>query len=624
MLCAALFAPRASAQPLGCAQDLLRWADRCAERRALSLQVVACPSDELSVLSASVANGPALRIELSSRPRGFRVAGAHALSPIGEFPDWGRAPPSLRDAFERVAACAQDPPPRQMRGDGVPSLSLRSGPSHARVPWLLALAALLALLRARAIGAEAWRRGAAILLATGAATLGLRALRHPPAYFHQNGQGPLWVDHLFSGGHHPYGPGFSELFWLTASRAPAAPERVVFATQSVLAATQPACAWWIARAVGANPWVAGALALATALDPTLGRIARSEAYFASGASLFLLAAVAITRASRTAWGPAVAGLLLAQAVRVHPALWVPAALVPLAALLVEGSPRERAVAGARAFAVCGGVIALSSLPALFAVLRSDLAAHWMSAQSRGTSVAQLFDPRLVALGVAVFALSFATPARWRAALPVALALGALAAMKLTDNFTRSGSPAWIVAAYARTFLPVALAATAALVTALLGSRRGAPAAGLALAVALVALSNRHRAALTRLPTDAIELQRAWDWRARLPRNAKVFFVGRAGRYVLTLPIHAGAGRGVRTVALDLSEHPPDLRAFGPDTFYYRASTCSAPPAAAWCDALERAHHLVPVSVHTLPAVPSMAHLTYQTHRIHVGLSRVTD
>jgi len=625
-----LLAPRAEAQPLGCSPELLRWAERCASARGVSLQVVACPSDSLAVLSASVDRGAALRVELAKGRPGFRTVGGYALSPIGEFPDWRAAPPALRDAFERVVACAQEPPPRQMRGGVVPAIPTLTEHSRGRVPWILVLAAVLALLRGRALPRAAWARGAALLLGSGAATLALRAALHPRAYFHQNGQGPLWIDHLLTGGHHPYGPGFSEVFGVIAALAPAAPERAVFAAQSALAATQPASAWWIARALGASPWVSAALSLAVALDPVLGRTARSEAYFATGASLFLLAAVAVTRSAQRAWGPVIAGLLLAQAVRVHPALWVPAALVPLAALLREGEPRARAIAGARALGIAGAVIALTSAPALLTVLRSDLAAHWLSMQSRGTSGGRALDllpptfwGAAAALGVLVVSVASFTTARWRAALPVALALGTLAAFFVTDNYTRSGSPPWVVAAYARTFLPLPLAALAALTT-LAPRGRFAPALGVALAAALIALTNRPRAALTLLPTDALELQRAWSWRAQLPRGATVVSVSRAGRYVLSLPIHGAGGRDLHVVALDLAAPPPDLRAFGPNTYYYRASTCSAQPAAAWCSALERANSLRAIAVHTLPAIPSMAHLRYEPRLVRVGLYRVTD
>ena len=148
--------------------------------------------------------------------------------------------------------------------------------------------------------------------------------------------------------------------------------------------------------------------------------------------------------------------------------------------------------------------------------------------------------------------------------------------------------------------------------------------GALLAALLVAATNLSRRPLTALPTDVMELQRAWAWRDQLPRGARVFFVARAGNYVLGLPIHDGGGRALRTCSLDVTEAPPDLRAFGPGTWYYRSSLCDAPPAQAWCDALERAHRLQPVFTAEIPASPSMRHLTYTAPRVRVGLYRVTD
>lgn len=610
----------AAAQGGGCSEELQRWAARCADARHVDVRTVVCPSDELAVLSAST-GGAALRIEVSrGMQRGFRRVNGVGLSPIGEFPDWGAAPPALREAFARVEACTATPLPRRLRGSAIPAPPHR--PFEPRAPWLLALAALVAAWRARGVARDALRRNATLLAGSAAATLALRALRHPPAYFHQNGQGPLWVDHLITPGHFPYGPGFAEVFAPLAARAPAAPERVVFGLQSALAATQPACAWWIARAVGADPWVAGGLAVATALDPVLGRIARSEAYFATGASLGMLAAVAIVRA-RDAWGPLVAGLLLAQAVRVHPALWAPMALVPFAALLVGAAPRERARATLVAFGVVGAVVALTSSAAVLSVLRSEVGAHWLGVQSGGSPTPG-WPTALVVAGLVVAAAM--SPARGRAAIPVALLALAFTALRMTDNYTRSGSPPWVVAAYARDFLPLALPALAALAAALAPARRTALAAatGVGLALALAVLAHRRRDALLQLPTDALELQRAWSWRGRLPRGARVLSVTRAERYLLVLPIHGGAGRDLQTIALDPALPPPDPRAFGPDTYYYRASTCSAPPARAWCDAFERLAGLRPVETFSLPAIPSMAHLTYTTPRISVGLYRVTE
>jgi hypothetical protein len=167
-------------------------------------------------------------------------------------------------------------------------------------------------------------------------------------------------------------------------------------------------------------------------------------------------------------------------------------------------------------------------------------------------------------------------------------------------------------------------AIAALLVALPAEPAGERHRALLLGAVLIAVTNLPRRPLTALPTDVIELQRAWAWRAQLPRGARVFFVARAENYVLGLPIHDGGGRGLRTSSLDITDAPPDLRAFGPGTWYYRSSLCAAPPAQAWCDALERAHHLQPTFTAEIPAAPSMRHLTYATPRVRIGLYRVTD
>lgn len=621
LLLTLLLATTAHAQPAGCSTELLRWTEQCSAAQHLAVTVSACPGDDLAVLSARVGDAPALRIELGLRRRGFRTVGALSLSPIGEFPDWLAAPATLRDAFERVATCAQAPPPARMRGGALPSLPFATNvPAPRRAPWLLALALVVTIAFSHKELRRISPRDAALLAGGLGVTLALRAALHPTTYFHQNGQGPLWIEHLFTSSHHPYGPGFAELFAAVAHQRPDAPERAVFAAQSLLAAAQPACAWLIARALGASPWTAGALGLATLLDPSLGRGARSESYLAAGTSLALLATVAMTRARGRWWPHVVAGALLAQAVRIHPGLWVPMALTPLCAGMVPGTARERALALGRALLVVGAVVALSSAGGVLAVLRSELATQWMSAQSRGGRPP--WTP--LALGAAAVIALAARPRTRDAAPPAALAMLALFAWRYTDNYTRSGSPPWITAAYARAFAPLALTAVAALAAVARASPAQDRARGVLLAVLLVAATNLSRRPLTALPTDVMELQRAWAWRAQLPRGARVCFVARAGNYVLGLPIHDGAGRALRTSSLDVTDAPPDLRAFGPGTWYYRSSLCAAPPAQAWCDALERSHRLQPVFTAEIPAAPSMRHLTYTTPRVRVGLYRVTD
>jgi len=616
-----LLAPGASAQPTGCSLELIRWAERCASTQRLAVSVSACPGDDLAVISAHTNDAPALRIELARRRAGFRSVGDVSLSPIGEFSDWRAAPAPLRDVFERVLTCAQTAPPARMRGGFLPAFPFSSNvPAPRRAPWLLALALVVAFASSRKDLRRASARDAWLLLGSLGVTLALRAALHPAAYFHQNGQGPVWIEHLFTSGHHPYGPGFAELFASVAHLSPAAPERAVFAAQSLLAAAQPACAWLIARRLGASPWTAGALALGTLLDPSLGRGARSESYLAAGTSLALLAAVAVTRAGGRWWPHVVAGALLAQAVRIHPALWVPMALTPLCAGMVPGTLRERTVALGRALLVIGAVVALSSAGAVLSVLRSDLAAQWMSTQSRGGRT-----PWPLLIASATVAAALAVRPRTRAAVPP-VALGALGvfAWHYTDNYTRSGSAAWITAAYARTFTPLALAALAALLPLETSAVRWDRIRALLLGTALLLLTNWGRHTLSTLPTDVLELQRAWAWRGQLPRGARVLFVARSERYILGLPIHNGGGRDLRTLSLSVNEPPPDLRAFGPGTWYYRSSLCTSPQAQAWCDSLERSHRLLPVFTAEFPAVPSMRHLHYTSPRVRVGLYRVAD
>ena len=266
------------------------------------------------------------------------------------------------------------------------------------------------------------------------------------------------------------------------------------------------------------------------------------------------------------------------------------------------------------------MVALSSAGTVLSVLRSDLAAQWMFAQSRGGRTPWA----LIALSIAAVIALASRPRTRDAAPPVAVAALAVLAWHYTDNYTRSGSPLWITTAYARVFLPLALSAVAALLVALPAEPAGDRNRALLLGAVLIAVTNLPRRPLTALPTDVIELQRAWAWRAQLPRGARVFFVARAENYVLGLPIHDGGGRGLRTSSLDITDAPPDLRAFGPGTWYYRSSLCAAPPAQAWCDALERAHHLQPTFTAEIPAAPSMRHLTYATPRVRIGLYRVTD
>lgn len=596
----------AHAQPRDCAPSLTHWTVQCATTHDIVVDVVACPRADLAVIAARH-DTATLRIEVTpSSHGGFRRVGALALSPIGDFPDWSAVAPATRDVFDRVALCVRDAPSSQHTRASPTPPSTTHAP-FAGVPWLLALAALVAMYALR----KAPRAVAPWMLVTTVATYALRAALYPTAYFHQNGQGALWIDHLVGRTWLPYGPGFAEVFRLVARATPDAPEAAVFVAQSALAATQPVCAWSVARALGAGPSIAGALALCVAIDPVLGRVARSESYFSVGVSLAMLAAVALTRAPRTPWWTVAASLLLAQSVRVHPALWVPMAMVPLVTALSDDPPRARAVTLARTYALTALVVAVTSAPSLLAVLRGELASRWISAH----------PPHALSVALAAVALAALTLAPWRPLVAASLLALTLTTLRATDTYTLSGSPPWIIAAYARTFAPLVIACLAALSTAL-RRPRATHLAAVALALAACATLVARRAAWTTLPTDARELQRAWAWRARLPRGARVIYAARASPYVLALPLHATSRDAPRGVAVDLDEPAFASGPVGANTYYYRASICDTAVAGPRCDALERTLRLTPVEAFTLPAVPSMRHLPYRASVVRAGLFRV--
>lgn len=113
----------------------------------------------------------------------------------------------------------------------------------------------------------------------------------------------------------------------------------------------------LARLAGGGARVgllAGALAT---LDPAAMRLAGSESYYAVIATLLTLAVLAVVLGARggrgrLVLGALVAGFLCAQAARIHPVAWVPAALVPLAIAVLPGARLGRRALEA---ALAGGI-----------------------------------------------------------------------------------------------------------------------------------------------------------------------------------------------------------------------------------------------------------------------------
>ena len=632
---------------MACTPEVHAWVTHCAASQHIAATVASCPNDGLFVVMASVDPSVALRVEIARAPHhGFVDTGSWSVSPVGEFPEWDHTPPALRATFDHVVACvrAEGGPPTHLHdvsaGDTHDDRNPH-GTAHGSIdrtnvhgvgfPWLLALA-LAAVVAAR------WRlrhvskgtvRTVALAVGAWAATLGLRCAVGHPNFFHQNGQGPAWIGQIVTHRHHAYGPGFTELFGWVRHLAPDHLDQAVFVCQGALAALAPLCVWAIARAMGTQRVIATVLASGVAIDPSFVRGAQSESYYCACTSLLFLAVATLT--GRTGRAPvrslpfaltAVAtGLIVAQAARIHPVCWTAAALVPLALFVSPGAHRDRVLRTLVATALIGAVVALTSGLAMRTVIFSDFGSQWMG-RTRPNTLHDLWHRAwpLALVGFAAVALS-RRPYR---ALPRVAAIAVmLLVMTGADIVTSTGSPVWILAAYTRLYLPALIAGVAAVLAAIPRSAVQSRALAVALAVLFVVAAHAMWKPLNRLPTDAIELDHALAWRDGLPTGAVVASVEYAGFYVLTLPIYSGSGsRRLASIPLDVTAPPPDLRAYGRNVFYYRASICSTPEARAYCAAVEAHNPMDPVVTYALPAIPSMRHLAYDTPTVSVGLYRV--
>jgi hypothetical protein len=619
-------------QPGACVPAVHDWARACS-RRGARVEAFQCPEGPLVVVDVA-----GLRVELVRDPRrGFRRAGAWGVSPVGEFSDWNAVPARLRNAFEQVVACAtENPLPEGSCAVPVVRRAAPRTPPPPRidaprawqcVPWLL-LAALACGLAAR--GRRLSRlspRPLVASLAGLAAVVGLRALVAPSAFFHQNGHGPSWIAHTVTAQRHLYGPGFREVFGWIIRLAPAHPEAAVFALQSLLGAAGVAAVYATARAVGAGRLIALSACLAVTLDPVFARASRSESHYAAQASLYLLAAAILARAvgplrsKRFALACVSAGLVVAQAMRMHPVGWVAGAVVPAVMLLGPGALSRRAKRTAAGFAIVGLVCALAVLPTMRAVMGGALGAQWAPRHLSSVLTAALRGalPALVGAVAAVMALRDVKRVLPRALVGVAV----FAATAMANVLPPGGVPPWVSGAYVRLYAPVAVAALVAVMVRALTTRTRERVAAAVVAAVTVMLVAQRAPALTRLPTDARELQYALGWREGLPEGARVVYLERAAEHILVLPIYSGfTPRGVRSIPLRDTEPPASLAAFG-EAWWYHSSACETAEGRAFCEAVERANALTPVWLMTLPAAPSVPYLPYAESSVRIGLYRAT-
>lgn len=621
-----------------CAEPITAWADRCAARSGLEIREVVCPEGALVLLD--VGADPSLRVELRrGDARSFRREGAWGLSPVGDFPDWRVVDARVRDRFERLRACVRADegfaPGFGAPGRRAPTrapLSARS--TTASIPWLLLAAAACVLASLRGRWSAVWRRRAALggLMALGA--FALRTLALPARFFHQNGQGPLWVASVVAPQQpHPYGPGYRALFgcvqWFARD-----PDRGVFLVQGLLASVSVPCAAFVARRLGAGRPLAFALALAVAIDPILGRLARSESYYGVGASLLFLASALLAssmaapriRSAGFLLPVLAAALVIAQHALVHPIGWLAAALSPAVLLLGPGHWRRRVRRTVAAALVVALVVAVVAAPSMAAVLRSPFGAQWMGRNPRGFQGFAGFSRigHMAPVVLALAALAAAGTRSWRRGALLALVLVvSFVALIVADLVGFGLSTPWIHQAYLRLYAPVALVLAAAALHRVTARRSGqlAIAAGVALLAATV--SWRMWPTWTRLPTDVQEQELARRWRGGIPASARVGYVERVGRRVLMLPYYRGApGGGPEPVILRPGEFSEDLAGVGRETFYERTSLCSTREGRPFCAQLEGRYRLATVHEAELPAVPSMVGLGYDAPTVRVGLYRV--
>ena len=625
---ALLLAPAARA----CDDVARAWAARCSAGEGVAVQPETC-LPELLVVVASAKGGAPLRVEIDrTGRRGFVHAGSAGVSPLGEFADWSKEPAPTRRAFDAVVACAARGLPEvgpEVGSAPSASPSPPPPPPHApppqqRVPWALG-GAVLAFL---ALGATRLRRPSRRALVTAAGLVGLTVLTwlvrraaFPESFFHPNGQGPLWVGFAL-GAPTDYGPGFRELFGLVVDGA-AEPDRALVAAQSAAAALVPAFAFMAARASGGSRPVAWALALLVALDPVEGRAARTEAYYATIATLLFASAAALamgTRALRVrsfafVAGVVASGLFAAAAARVHPIAWVAAAAVPLGALAGRGRARRRLPVGIAAGALFTAVLAAVAGPAVLEVLRGRLG-HQYGVGMAGDvghplALAALGGGALIAVAVLV--------TRRRSIVARALVLLAIVLAAVGSNHLGPVTP-WVERAYFFLLVPAALFGVAVLLT----PPPWAPASRVRLvyaalvAVAIVADLVPLRT-LTARTTDEDEAAFVMRWRATLPRGAVVHYLGSAGVRRVFLPLYEGGGRDLRLMSLTAEHSLPVLSAGGAPIYYYESSLCATPEGRGFCAEIARHASLHEVARAELASGASMPSLDYGAAPVRVAL-----
>ena len=485
------------------------------------------------------------------------------------------------------------------------------------VPWLLVVTGLALLAGVLPeLRRPAARRLALGLALTTVATFALHRAISEPSFFHQNGHGPMRVGQALCDTS-TLGAGFTEVFGAVAGLDPQHAETLVFRAQGALAALAPAAAYLTASAVGAGPALAAGLALVTATEPVLVRMAWTESYYATCTSLLFVAAAVLAgwprrgarSDARAVLAAACAGLIVAQAARTHPLCWPAAAMLPLVTAVRPGDTRTRLRQTLMTAAVIAVAVVATSGGEMLHVLQSGQGQSWVAHVSLFDTIGSRISPGRVLL---VVVLGYWLRSE---ALAVTGLLATVVVARLTD--LHAGSPPWVHAAYYRQFAPVAIAAVATLLAHWPGRRlwpgRLAVAAGLAVSAA-------RFPSLQVQATDEREQTAMRAWRELIPPDATLVWVARAGQRVLTLPIY-GDCSDFPSGGVAAGEPLRPLASFGPKVYYYRSSLCSSADGRARCEALEADANLVPVAHASIAARESMGGMGFDRDPVEVALFR---
>ncbi|HPB97341.1 MAG TPA: hypothetical protein PKW66_15590 [Polyangiaceae bacterium] len=601
------------------------------------MSVLRCPPGRVIVMVGEGEYATAVDIAPASS-QSFRKAGELGASPIGQYADWSAEPEARRHAFDALTSCLEQAPTL----DRVPALSTQK---KARWPWLLLAAGAvfsfrLLLGRKRGPGRmrlrrQPWRacvrdacvgRGPSAWLAFGLLTFvtwSLRTLWMPPRFFHQNGQGPLWIEMALTGGESAYGPGFAEVFgWLT-HLSPTAPDKMVFLAMNAVCAFIPLLVWVVARCSGGDVRSCWVLAACTSLHPLLARLARGESYLAVQQALLFAAAAVLAWAGRKRRSPAAfllavmsSGLLLSQAVRIHPTSWVPTMVVPFVLLIQPLPIIKRIKRTAVAFTAIAAVLLCTSFSTLWDVYSGPLGQQWPAQTMLTTPRLALGNGALVAALVVIILVG---RLRIHSLLVAGTAGVSILLLASADLLVRDVP--WIADAYRLQILPVFAAVGVASCRILISPTMRASRILNPLLLLLIAgafTAGRWKSYRT-IPTDALEQSWAMQWRQTLPAGATVAYLKRAENRVFMLPLFPDGpvnieGYDSRQMAL--------ASPLQPGMFYYRSSLCSTAEGAPACAALERDVLLETIEENEFPAIASQPWAPFHQSSLRASLHRV--